>query len=65
MSAIYRSDEMINKIQKQIGVKFSAENRSAMQKIIREYFIKIHLEACSATEIAKNKSVYITPNFND
>ena len=62
---IYKSDECINNIQKEIGVKFSAENRSKIQKILRKHFVDIHLEACKLTEIAKNKREYIIPNYTD
>lgn len=70
MSTIYKSDALINSLQHELGLKFSAKNRSAMQKIIRGYFIQVHIEAVEATEMAKNRQVnyatkYEKPNFND
>ena len=65
LMTIYKSDQLINSIEKELGIKFSAKNRSAMQKIIRGYMITVHKEAVEKTIIAKNKHNYVEPNFND
>lgn len=64
-TTVYKSDQLINSIERETGSKFNAAQRSAIQKEIRAMFISIHLEACKATEIAKNKREYIEPNFHD
>jgi hypothetical protein len=61
----YLSTKLIDKLQEDTGVKFTLCSRRKMQKSIRDYFIKIHEEAIEATEIAKNKSNYVQPNFYD
>ena len=67
MSVIYKSDACINSLQQELGIKFSAKNRSAMQKIIRGYFIIVHKEAVEQTIIAKNRinRTFESPNFED
>lgn len=62
---LYKSDRCINEIQKELGLKLSADKRAIVQKILRLYFTDIHREACEATLIAKNKPNYIEPNYND
>jgi len=62
---LYKSDRCINEIQKELGLKLSADKRAMVQKILRSYFTDIHREAVDQTIIAKNKPNYIEPNYND
>ena len=62
---IYLSDKLINDIENIVDKKYSAKEKSAMQKTIRGYFIQIHNEAVQSTMIATNKKQFIEPKFYD
>lgn len=61
----YLSDQLINELYEDKNVMMTLCDRIKAQKIIRDYFIRVHNKAVEATEIAKNKREYITPNFHD
>ncbi len=64
---IYKSDKLLSALEKEIDNKLNAKQRSAMQKIIRSYFISVHKEAVEKTIIAKNRinRTFEYPNFED
>jgi len=62
---MYLSTQLIDKLQKDTGVKFTPCSRRKMQKTIRDYFIRVHNEAVESEVMASNKSVYVKPNFQD
>jgi len=62
---IYLSDKLISDIERINDNKYSAKEKSVLQKTIRDYFIRVHNEAVESTVMASNKSVYKSPNFTD
>jgi histone H3/H4 len=62
---LYKSDRCINEIQKELGLKLSADKRAMVQKILRSYFVDIHKQAVEKTIMAKNKNEFVYPNFHD
>jgi len=62
---VYKSDKLLNSLQKELKIKFTAKQRSVMQKVVREYFIQVHREACESTLISFNRKSFRLPNYHD
>lgn len=61
----YLSDNLIESLEKDLKTEFKLCDKRKMQKTIRDYFIRVHNEACDATVIANNKRIALRPNFED
>jgi hypothetical protein len=62
---VYLSDRLISDMEKIVNTKFSSAEKAEMKHKIRDYFIRIHNEACDASVIANNKRIALRPNFED
>ena len=62
---IYLSDKLISDIERINDKKYSAHEKSVLQKTIREYFIRVHNEAIESEVMASNRKNYVKPNFED
>lgn len=61
----YLSEKLLDELYEDKNVMMTILDRNKAQKIIRNYFIRVHNEAVESTVMASNKSVYKKPNFTD
>lgn len=61
----YLSDKLLDQLNEDKEVMMTLVGRKRAQKIIRDYFIRIHNEAVESEVMASNKKNYVKPNFTD
>lgn len=61
----YLSDKLLDQLNEDKDVMMTLVDREKAQKIIRDYFIRVHNEAVESEVMASNKKNYVKPNFTD